>query len=95
VKFPPKFQPGDLARIGGKHRRRPSYYPWLRMGRLVKIVGVAGRTRGGHLEYRIHSTCAGDYEMPSYDLRHPSERLRAPGAGRKSKRIKDDGEAEA
>ena len=85
-----KFSPGDLARIGGKHRPTPKYYPWLRTGRLVRIQGVAGKTRGGHLEYQIKSTWAGPYSVPSYDLRRVDERLRAPGAGRPKQRSQRD-----
>ena len=86
--YPPKFRPGDLARIGGLHRRRPTYYPWLREGRLVKIQAIVGRTPAGHLIYRIAgSHSRGDCDIPSYDLRHPNERLRAPGGGRKG--VKD------
>jgi hypothetical protein len=80
----PKFQAGDMARIGGLHRRRPAYYPWLRTGRLVKIQAIVGKTPAGHLIYRIAgSHNRGDCDIPVYDLRHPNERLRAPGGGRR------------
>jgi hypothetical protein len=80
-----KFQPGDLARIGGKHRPTPKYYPWLRTGRLVRIARVGSPGGPGvHATYIIAGRHgAGDYEVPSYDLRYPNERLRTPGAGRK------------
>jgi hypothetical protein len=79
-----------LARIGGKHRRRPKYYAWLRVGRLVTISRVLGRTRGGHVLYEIASKRAGPYEVPSYDLRHPNERLRAVSASVAGKRSKGE-----
>jgi hypothetical protein len=81
-----KFQPGDLARIGGKHRKTPQYYGWLRRGRVARIAAVAGRTKGGHVEYRIDSKIAGPYVMPTYDLRRLDERQRRAPQARKAAR---------
>ena len=83
-----KFQPGDLARIGGLHRPVPAYVRWhTRRGRIVKIQAIADRTPAGHLVYKIAGRkCKGDLFLASYDLRRPNERLRAPGAGHPSSR---------
>lgn len=78
-----KFQPGDLARVGGKHRPLPACYPWLRRGRLVKILAIAGRTPSGqHIEYYITGRRGQPrVRLASYDLRRPGERFRKYGAG--------------
>jgi len=57
---------------------------------VVKVKAVVGSTNGGHLLYLIAGRRgAGDYPMPSYDIRLPEERQRAAGGGRKLQRIKD------
>ena len=57
---------------------------------MVKVKAVVGSTNGGHLLYLIAGRRgAGDYPMPSYDIRLPEERQRAAGGGRKLQRIKD------
>jgi len=78
-----KFNAGDLARLGGPDGRKPPY-PWARVGRVVKIQGIARRAKHqGHCEYLIAGRHGvGPYAVPSYALRRLDERLRAPGAGR-------------
>jgi len=80
---PAKFKPGDSARIGGKHRPW-LLYPWLRRGRVVRIKDIARcGSHGVHIVYLIAGRHgAGDYQMPSYELRLPEERQRAAGGGR-------------
>jgi len=80
-----KFQPGDLARVGGKGRPLPACYWWLKRGQIVRIQRVVGRIADGHLEYQLASrrgrpACV----LASYDLRKLEERDRAKGAGRKA-----------
>ncbi len=79
-----KFHPGDLARVGGKSRHLPACYPWLKRGRLVRVLAIAGRTKGGHIEYLIAGRRGRpDARLASYELRRPEERDRAIGGGRR------------
>lgn len=79
-----KFRPGDLARVGGKGRRLPACYPWLHRGRVVRVLAIAGRTKGGHIEYLIAGRRGRpDARLASYELRRVEERDRAVGGGRK------------
>lgn len=82
--MPAKFRPGDPARVGGKGRRMPACYPWLKRGRLVVVNSIVGRTKGGHIEYLIAGRRGRpDARLASYELRRPEERDRASGGGRK------------
>lgn len=79
-----KFKPGDYARIGGFGRPLPACYPWLKRGQLAKVVRVAGRIAGGHLEYEFAARRGQPApRLASYDLRRPEQRERAVGAGRR------------
>lgn len=80
-----KFQVGDLARVGGKGRKLPTMYDWLKRGQLVRIQAIVGRIADGHLEYQLASRrgrpgCV----LASYDLRRVEDRDRAVGGGRRS-----------
>ncbi len=74
-----KFKVGDMARIGG-YRQLP--YPdkeWLRVGRLMRVVRVQPRGRGRHTVYWFHPRRGRPAVfLDSRQLRHPSERFRAP-----------------
>lgn len=83
--MPQKFKVGDYARVGGRsHRHLVAAYPWLKRGQLLKVIGVAGRTKGGHIEYSFASRRGQPGpRLASYDLRHVYDRERAPGGGRR------------
>ncbi len=81
----PKFQPGDLARIGNRHRAIPEAFSWLRVGRIVKIIEAFPKGRGRHTIYAVGDRrMRGTALLDARQLRTPDQPFmpRGPHCGR-------------